>query len=71
MESVKFMENSKNLSTSINELYANISDVYELLDILDEIIDGDRRIDPIFKVIKQYINSALENANNCKQLVSD
>lgn len=55
------MSETKNLKNLYADVYLKLSRTAELIDVLDDIIDGERKAYIILKYIKENVTSALED----------
>ncbi len=55
------MSKTKNLKNLYEDIYEKLSRATELIDVLDDIIDGERKAYIILKYIKENVTSALED----------
>ena len=58
-----------NLTDLNRDIYENLSAVYELLELLDELIEGDRRFYQLTKIIREKVKTALIQSESSKELV--
>lgn len=46
-----------------------LTEAVDVLTALDEIIDGDRRIEPLYKFVYKNVKTSLDNIDECKELI--
>ena len=55
------MSETNNIKNLYEDIYGKLSRTAELIDVLDDIIDGERKAYIILKYIKENVTSALED----------
>lgn len=64
------MEESKNLKELTAKVYNDILNTLYLLEILEEIVDGDRKEDFLVLTAKNNIHNTFDNIEHCRKLIS-
>jgi len=59
----------KSLNVLTEEIEQKLTETADVLTALDEIIDGDRRIEPLYKFVCKNISTALNDINECRELI--
>ena len=65
------MDENKNLVNLTNEILTKLTEAHDVLNALDEIVDGDRAIEPLLKFVRSNISTALDRMDECKTLIFD
>ena len=63
------MEENLNLAQICTEISGNLLDSINLLEILDNLADGDSKIDTIIDYLQQNITSAFKNIEKCRKII--
>ena len=63
------MEESSNLAQICAEISKNLLDSKNLLEILNDLADGDSKIDTIADYLQQNITSAFINIEKCRKII--
>lgn len=64
------MSENKNLENLNEETIVKLSRTVELIDVLDELLDGERKTYTILMYIKENVKIALSNTNACQNMIS-
>ena len=64
------MPENKNLENLNEETIVKLSRTVELIDVLDELLDGERKTYTILMYIKENVKIALSNTNACQNMIS-
>lgn len=64
------MEEPKNLEELTKKISNDLIDTINLLDILEEILEGKRKEDFLVNSIKKNVRNAFNNIESCRQLIS-
>ncbi|MBO7673088.1 hypothetical protein J6S88_06750 [bacterium] len=65
------MEETKNLVTLNEEITIKLYEAVDILNALDEIVDGHRTIEPLLRFVKTNVSKALDAAEECKTIICD
>ena len=64
------MSENNNLKNLCDNTYTNLSKTIELIEALDEILDGERKSYVLLMYIKENIKTSLKNIEICKNIIS-
>ena len=64
------MSENNNLKNLCDNTYTNLSKTIELIEALDEILDGERKSYVLLMYIKENIKISLKNIEICKNIIS-
>ena len=65
------MEEYKNLKELTTKISNNLYNTINLLDILEEIVEGRRKEDFLISSMKKQVREAFDNIESCRQLISN
>ena len=64
------MEEVKNLKDLTIDTYDKLTASLELLELIDILIEGDRKLYQLIKIIMSNIENSIDNTNNAMTLIS-
>ena len=59
----------KSLRVLTEEIDSKLMEASDVLNALDDIIDGDRRIEPLYKFVCRNVRIAIDDVDKCKELI--
>ncbi len=65
------MEEVKNLKDLTADTYDKLTTSLELLELIDILIEGDRKLYQLIKIIMCNIENSIDNTNSAMTLISD
>ena len=65
------MSKTKNLKNLYEDIYEKLSRATELIDVLDDIIDGERKANVVLKYIRENVKKALNDIEKTETLFVD